>query len=81
METNSKVVSGKAKSFSREVRNSQYDVTRLSLNPTDVMQRILSEELFLGMLCLDRKRAERSGKKLVLLLLDAESAEKSGRKA
>ena len=81
METNSKVVTVKAKSVSREVRNSNYDVTRLSLNPTDVMQRILSEELFLGMLCLDRKRAERSGKKLVLLLLDAEGAEKSSRKA
>jgi exopolysaccharide biosynthesis polyprenyl glycosylphosphotransferase len=81
METNSKVVTVKAKSVSREVRSSNYDVTRLSLNPTDVMQRILSEELFLGMLCLDRKRAERSGKKLVLLLLDAEGAEKSGRKA
>jgi lipopolysaccharide/colanic/teichoic acid biosynthesis glycosyltransferase len=45
------------------------------------MQRILPEELFLGMLCLDRKRAERSGKKLLLLLLDAEDAEKTGRKA
>jgi lipopolysaccharide/colanic/teichoic acid biosynthesis glycosyltransferase len=45
------------------------------------MQRILPEELFLGMLCLDRKRAERSGKKLALLLLDAEGAETTGRKA
>ena len=51
------------------------------MNPSDVMQRILPEDLFLGMLCLDRKRAERSGKKLILLLLDAEDAEKTGRKA
>jgi exopolysaccharide biosynthesis polyprenyl glycosylphosphotransferase len=51
------------------------------LNPSDVMQRILPEDLFLGMLCLDRKRAERSGKKLVLVLLDADDAEKTGRKA
>jgi exopolysaccharide biosynthesis polyprenyl glycosylphosphotransferase len=46
-----------------------------------MMQRILPEDLFLGMLCLDRKRAERSGKKLALLLLDAEDAEPTGRKA
>jgi len=45
------------------------------------MQMILSEELFLGMLCLDRKRAERSGKKLVLVLLNAEDVHKSDRKA
>ena len=44
------------------------------------MQRILPEDLFLGMLCLERKRAERSGKKLVLVLLDAEDAEKTGRR-
>ena len=45
------------------------------------MQQILPEDLFLGMLCLDRKRAERSGKKMALLLLDAEDAETVGRKA
>ncbi len=45
------------------------------------MQKILAEEIFLGMLCLDRKRAERSGKKLLLLLLDAEDAIKADRKA
>ena len=49
-------------------------------NPSDVMQRILPEDLFFGLLCLDRKRAERSGKKLALLLLDAEDAEKTGRR-
>jgi len=32
------------------------------------------------MLCLDRKRAERSGRKILLVLLDAEDAVKSGRK-
>jgi exopolysaccharide biosynthesis polyprenyl glycosylphosphotransferase len=45
------------------------------------MQGILSENLFLGMLCLERKRAERSRKKFLLLLLDAEDAGKSKRKA
>jgi exopolysaccharide biosynthesis polyprenyl glycosylphosphotransferase len=45
------------------------------------MQGILSENLFLGMLCLERKRAERSRKRFLLLLLDAEDAGKSKRKA
>jgi lipopolysaccharide/colanic/teichoic acid biosynthesis glycosyltransferase len=35
------------------------------------MQQVLPEELFTGMLCLERKKAERSGKKLLLVLLDA----------
>ena len=66
---------------SRNVRNTGRDGRRLlRSNPSDVMQRILPEELFLGMLCLDRKRAERSGKRLVLLLLDAQGAERTGRK-
>lgn len=38
------------------------------------MQRILPEELFLGILCLERKRAERSRKKFLLALIDAEDA-------
>jgi len=60
---------------------SKHLVARPSVNPSDTMQRILSEELFLGMLCLDRKRAERSGKRLLLVLLDAENAAKTGRQA
>lgn len=39
-----------------------------------MLHRIMPEEIFLGILCLDRKRAERSGKKLALLLLDMEDA-------
>lgn len=53
-------------------------VARPSVDPSDMMRSILPEELFLGMLCLDRKRAERSGRKLFLVLLDAEDAVKSG---
>jgi lipopolysaccharide/colanic/teichoic acid biosynthesis glycosyltransferase len=34
----------------------------------------MPEELFLGMLCLERKRAERSGNKFTLILVDARSA-------
>jgi lipopolysaccharide/colanic/teichoic acid biosynthesis glycosyltransferase len=40
----------------------------------DLIQRILPEDLFLGLLCLERKRAERSGKKFLLLLLDIRAA-------
>lgn len=39
-----------------------------------MLHRIMPEEIFLGMLCLDRKRAERSGNRLALILLDAEDA-------
>src|SRR5579862_6783194 len=41
---------------------------------SDSMQGILPEDVFLGILCLERKRAERSNKKFLLLLLDAEDA-------
>lgn len=39
-----------------------------------MLQGTLPEEIFLGVLCLDRKRTERSGKRLVLVLLDAEDS-------
>jgi exopolysaccharide biosynthesis polyprenyl glycosylphosphotransferase len=80
METNSKLASERTRSSSHDARRFKHDLVHSRLNPSDVMQRILSEELFLGMLCLERKRAERSGKKLVLVLLDAEDANKTGRK-
>jgi lipopolysaccharide/colanic/teichoic acid biosynthesis glycosyltransferase len=47
-------------------------------NPLDFTRRVLPEELFLGMLCLERKRAERSGIKFALVLLDARSAIETG---
>lgn len=56
-------------------------VPRPKHNPSDFMQQALPEDLFLGMLCLERKRAERSGKKFLLLLLDAEDAAEAGRQA
>jgi exopolysaccharide biosynthesis polyprenyl glycosylphosphotransferase len=48
--------------------------TRPASNPLDFTRNILPEELFLGMLCLERKRAERSGDKFTLILLDARAA-------
>ena len=47
---------------------------------SDLMQRILPEDLFLGMLCLERMRAERSRKPMLLLLLDAKGV-RDGRRA
>lgn len=53
---------------------------RPSLNPTRMLHQVMPEEIFLGILCLDRKRAERSGNKLALILLDAEDAREHPRK-
>lgn len=55
-------------------------VARPLVNPSDMMRGILAEEFFLGMLCLERKRAERSGRKVLLLLLDAEDVIESDHK-
>ncbi len=43
-------------------------------HPAGLMQQVLPEELFVGMLCLERKKAERSQKKLLLVLVDATDA-------
>ncbi len=45
--------------------------------PAGLMQQVLPEELFVGMLCLERKKAERSQKKLLLVLVDATDALRS----
>jgi lipopolysaccharide/colanic/teichoic acid biosynthesis glycosyltransferase len=47
---------------------------RPRFNPSNFTRRILPEDLFLGMLCLERKRAERSGNKFTLILVDARPA-------
>ena len=44
---------------------------RPALKTSDLMLGIIPEDLFLGILCLERKRAERSGRKFLLLLLEA----------
>lgn len=49
-------------------------ITRRLSVPSDLTRRILPENLFLGILCLERKRAERSGRRLLLLTIDAEEA-------
>jgi exopolysaccharide biosynthesis polyprenyl glycosylphosphotransferase len=52
---------------------------RPALKASDLMLGILPEDLFLGILCLERKRAERSGRKFLLLLLEAADTELSTR--
>lgn len=52
-----------------------------AFNPSGLMQSILPEELFLGILCLERKRAERSRKKFLLALIDAEDAVNTERRS
>jgi exopolysaccharide biosynthesis polyprenyl glycosylphosphotransferase len=47
----------------------------MASSPIDVMQTILPEDLFLGILCLERKRAERASRRFVLLLLDVADSE------
>jgi lipopolysaccharide/colanic/teichoic acid biosynthesis glycosyltransferase len=54
---------------------------RPNSKPSDLMQRILPEDLFLGMLCLERKRAERSGRKSFLLLINFQDAVETARRA
>jgi lipopolysaccharide/colanic/teichoic acid biosynthesis glycosyltransferase len=54
--------------------HSRLDVSRPVFSSSDSMHGILSEDVFLGILCLERKRAERSNKKFLLLLLDVEDA-------
>ena len=51
--------------------------SRPSLDPLASLQVMLPEHLFLGMLCLERKRSERSRKNFLLLLLHAENADQS----
>lgn len=65
----------------RRNNGSKRILAKPAIHVSDSMQGILSENLFLGMLCLERKRAERSRKKFLLLLLDAEEAGKSKRKS
>ena len=56
------------------VRTAPRVMPRPASNPLDFTRNILPEELFLGMLCLERKRAERSGDKFTLILMDARPA-------
>src|SRR5690242_19793397 len=44
------------------------------------MRRLLPEDLFLGILCLERKRAERASRRFVLLLLDVADSQDSGQR-
>jgi lipopolysaccharide/colanic/teichoic acid biosynthesis glycosyltransferase len=58
----------------RDYARLRQGTVRPIFSPPDFMQQILPEDVFLGMLGLERKRAERSNKKFLLLLLDADDA-------
>jgi len=49
------------------------------VDPLDSLQAILPEHLFLGMLCLERKRSERSRKNFLLVLLHMQGEDQSER--
>src|SRR5258708_17063045 len=71
MATNSSIARVGGKFLSRTNGDSRLSRFRAAVNPSDLTQRILPEDLFLGILFLERKRAERSNRKFLLLLLDA----------
>lgn len=54
---------------------------KVAFAPSQLMLQILPEELFLGILCLERKRTERSRKRFVMVLIDAEDALSTDRKS
>jgi len=60
--------------YTRSSKHLPRTFSRPNSTPSNLMQRILPEELFLGMLCFERKRAERSAKRFFLLLLNAQQA-------
>jgi lipopolysaccharide/colanic/teichoic acid biosynthesis glycosyltransferase len=54
--------------------------SRSPLDPYDSLQAMLPENLFLGMLCLERKRSERSRRNFLLVLLHTENMDHSQHK-
>jgi lipopolysaccharide/colanic/teichoic acid biosynthesis glycosyltransferase len=81
MMPSSEIASANNKLYSCRNSNLLRTVPQPHHSPSNLMQKILPEDLFLGMLCLERKRAERSGKKFLLLLLDAADAAETRRQA
>jgi exopolysaccharide biosynthesis polyprenyl glycosylphosphotransferase len=67
--------------FARSHRDAGAPRVTTKPNPFDLTRLILSEQLFLGMLCLERKRAERSENKFTLILVDARAAIEADPKA
>src|SRR5215467_11344526 len=63
-----------ATSRSNNRRTSSSESAKAQKRPVDLVQAIMPEDLFLGMLCLERKRAERSSKGFLLFLVEIEEA-------
>ena len=71
MMPNVETASGNNERYSPGNRNSLRAVPWSHLNPSGLTQRILPKDVFHGLLCLERKRAERSKKHLLLMLIDS----------
>jgi lipopolysaccharide/colanic/teichoic acid biosynthesis glycosyltransferase len=74
LETKTRSLPGPRPHREGAVRTAPRVTARPASNPLDFTRNILPEEIFLGMLCLERKRAERSGDKFTLILMDARPA-------
>ena len=74
MMPNVETASGNNERYSPGNRNSLRAVPWSHLNPSDLTQRILPKDVFHGLLCLERKRAERSKKHLLLMLIDSKGS-------
>jgi len=70
MMPNAETTSENNERYSPGNRSSLRTVPWSHLNPSDLTQRVLPKDVFHGLLCLERKRAERSKKHLLLMLID-----------
>ena len=71
---NVETVGGSNERYSPDNRNSLQALPWSHINPSDLTQRILPKDVFHGLLCLERKRAERSKKHLLLMLIDSKGS-------
>jgi exopolysaccharide biosynthesis polyprenyl glycosylphosphotransferase len=74
--TNQGALQGIKDLFIAQTQPREETYSQPSRNPFHLFQQVLPEELFLGMLCLERKRTERSNKRFILMLVDGGDAYK-----
>jgi lipopolysaccharide/colanic/teichoic acid biosynthesis glycosyltransferase len=71
---NAETTSENNERYSPGNRSSLHTVPWSHLNPSDLTQRVLPKDVFHGLLCLERKRAERSKKHLLLMLIESKGS-------
>jgi len=74
MMPNAETTSENNERYSPGNRSSLRTVPWSHLNPSDLTQRVLPKDVFHGLLCLERKRAERSKKHLLLMLIESKGS-------